>query len=83
MFESQKVFIGKRHHQTEKPQDILEFFLKYWTDEGDTVLDPTMGSGSTGVACKKMGRNFIGIEMDDKIFKVAQKRCGLEDVIQI
>ena len=74
MFESTKVFIGKRHHQTEKPQDILEFFLKYWTDEGDTVLDPTMGSGSTGVACKKLGRNFIGYELDEKIFKVAEAR---------
>ena len=74
MFESTKVFIGKRHHQTEKPQDILEFFLKYWTDEEDTVLDPTMGSGSTGVACKKLNRKFIGFEMDEKIFKVAKKR---------
>ena len=74
MFESTKVFIGKRHHQTEKPQDILEFFLKYWTDEGETVLDPTMGSGSTGVACKKLGRNFIGYEMDEKIFNVAKAR---------
>jgi len=79
VFDSEKVFIGKRHHQTEKPQDILEFFLKYWTDEGDTVLDPTMGSGSTGVACKKMGRNFIGIELDEKIFKVAESRCLEED----
>tara|TARA_R110000782_G_scaffold7615_2_gene25397 strand:- start:3188 stop:4039 length:852 start_codon:yes stop_codon:yes gene_type:complete len=75
MFESQKVFIGKRHHQTEKPLDILEFFLKYWSDEGDTILDPTMGSGSTGVACKKLKRNFIGMEMNDKIFKVAEDRC--------
>ena len=74
MFESTKVFIGKRHHQTEKPLDILEFFLKYWTDEGDTVLDPTMGSGSTGVACKNLKRNFIGFELDPKIFKVAEKR---------
>jgi len=74
MFESTKVFIGKRHHQTEKPLDILEFFIKYWTDEGDTVLDPTMGSGSTGVACKKLGRNFIGYELDEKIFKVAEAR---------
>ena len=74
MFESTKVFIGKRHHQTEKPQDILEFFLKYWTDEGDTVLDPTMGSGSTGVACKKLERNFIGYELDKTIFEVAKKR---------
>ena len=75
MFESTKVFIGKRHHQTEKPQDILEFFLKYWTDEGDTILDPTMGSGSTGVACKKLNRKFIGFELDEKIFEVAKNRC--------
>ena len=78
MFESTKVFIGKRHHQTEKPQDILEFFLKYWTDEGDTVLDPTMGSGSTGVACKKLKRNFIGYELDPAIFKVAEKRLDVK-----
>jgi DNA modification methylase len=76
MFESTKVFIGKRNHQTEKPQDILEFFLKYYTDEGDTVLDPTMGSGSTGVACKKMNRNFIGFELDKNIFDVAVGRCS-------
>ena len=76
MYESKKVFIGKRNHQTEKPQDILEFFLKYWSDEGDTVLDPTMGSGSTGVACKKLKRNFVGIELTDKYYEVAQKRIG-------
>jgi site-specific DNA-methyltransferase (adenine-specific) len=76
MFESKKVFIGKRNHQTEKPLDILEFFLKYYTDEGDTVLDPTMGSGSTGVACKKLNRNFIGFELDKKIFDVAVRRCS-------
>ena len=74
VFDSKKVFIGKRHHQTEKPQDILEFFLKYWTDEGDTILDPTMGSGSTGVACKKLSRKFIGFELDSKIFEIAKKR---------
>ena len=74
MFESKKVFIGKRHHQTEKPLDILEFFIKYWSDEGQTILDPTMGSGSTGVACKTLKRNFIGFEMDENIFKVAEGR---------
>ena len=79
MFESKKVFIGKRNHQTEKPLDILEFFLKYWTNDGDTILDPTMGSGSTGVACNNIGnRTFIGFEMDENIFKVAQKRCLIE-----
>ncbi len=76
MYESKKVFIGKRHHQTEKPIDILEFFLKYWTDEDDVVLDPTMGSGSTGVACKNLNRKFIGFELDEKIFKVAEKRIN-------
>ena len=75
-FKSKKVFIGKRHHQTEKPLDILEFFLKYWSDEGDTILDPTMGSGSVGVACKKLKRNFIGFELDEKIFKVAEDRIA-------
>ena len=78
MFESKKVFIGKRHHQTEKPLDILEFFIKYWTDEGDTILDPTMGSGSTGVACNKLKRNFIGFELDETIFKVAEKRINIK-----
>lgn len=74
MFESTKVFVGKRHHQTEKPQDILEFFLKYYTDENDVVLDPTMGSGSTGVACKKLKRKFIGFELEPNIFETAKKR---------
>tara|TARA_R110000764_G_scaffold168916_2_gene256216 strand:- start:749 stop:1579 length:831 start_codon:yes stop_codon:yes gene_type:complete len=74
VFSSEKVFIGKRNHQTEKPQDILEFFLKYWSDEGDVILDPTMGSGSTGIACRKMGREFIGIELTEKYFNVAKKR---------
>ena len=70
MFESTKVFIGKRHHQTEKPQDILEFFLKYWSDENDTILDPTMGSGSTGVACAKLNRNFIGCDINPKAIEI-------------
>jgi site-specific DNA-methyltransferase (adenine-specific) len=74
--ESSKVFIGKRNHQTEKPQDVLEFLLKYWTDEDNVVLDPTMGSGSTGVACKKLNRKFIGFELDPKIYDVAVKRIN-------
>jgi DNA modification methylase len=76
MYESTKVFIGKRNHQTEKPQDILEFFIKYWSDEGDTILDPTMGSGSTGVACANLNRKFIGFELDKKIFETAKKRIN-------
>ncbi len=76
VYDSKKCFIGKRNHQTEKPLDILEFLIKYWTDEDWTILDPTMGSGSTGVAAKKLGRNFIGFELDETIFKTAEKRIN-------
>ena len=61
-------------HSTEKPVALMEWVLKYYSKENDIILDPTMGSGSTGVACKNMNRNFIGIEMDEEIFKVAQER---------
>lgn len=61
-------------HSTEKPVALMEWILKYYSKEGDVVLDPTMGSGSTGVACKNMNRNFIGIEKDDKIYEVAINR---------
>ena len=61
-------------HSTEKPVALMEWLLKYYSKEGDVVLDPTMGSGSTGVACKNMNRNFIGIEMNDEIYEVACKR---------
>jgi len=64
----------KGKHSTEKPVALMEWILKYYSKEGDVVLDPTMGSGSTGVACKNMGRNFIGIEMDEEIFKMAESR---------
>jgi len=61
-------------HSTEKPVALMEWLLKYYSKEGDVVLDPTMGSGSTGVACSNMNRNFIGIEKDDEIFEVACQR---------
>jgi len=61
-------------HSTEKPVALMEWLLKYYSKEGDVVLDPTMGSGSTGVACKNMNRNFIGIEMDQEIYEVACQR---------
>ena len=63
-------------HSTEKPVALMEWIFKYYSKEGDVVLDPTMGSGSTGVACKNMNRNFIGIEMDEEIFKVASNRLN-------
>jgi len=64
----------KGKHSTEKPVALMEWLLKYYSKEGDVVLDPTMGSGSTGVACKNMNRNFIGIEKNDEIYQVAVNR---------
>ena len=61
-------------HSTEKPVQLVEWILKYYSKEGDLVLDPTMGSGSTGVACKNMSRKFFGFELDKDIFEVAKKR---------
>tara|TARA_R100000935_G_scaffold37364_1_gene58409 strand:+ start:139 stop:996 length:858 start_codon:yes stop_codon:yes gene_type:complete len=61
-------------HSTEKPVALMEWILKYYSKEGDTILDPTMGSGSTGIACKNMNRNFIGIEKDPEIYEGAVNR---------
>jgi len=61
-------------HPTQKPVKLLEYLVKTYTLEDETVLDFTMGSGSTGVACKNLNRNFIGIEKDDKYFEIAKKR---------
>lgn len=61
-------------HPTEKPVDLLEYLIKTYSNEGNTILDNTMGSGTTGVACGNTNRNFIGIEKDDKYFQIASKR---------
>ena len=61
-------------HPTQKPVALMEWLIKTYTDEGDTVLDFTMGSGTTGVACKNLNRNFIGIELDTTYFEVAKNR---------
>jgi DNA modification methylase len=61
-------------HPTAKPVALLEFLVKTYTAESETVLDFTMGSGSTGVACKNLNRNFIGIERDEKYFEIAKER---------
>ena len=65
-----------RLHPTQKPVALLEYLIKTYTKEGDTVLDFTMGSGTTGLACKKLNRNFIGIELDENYFNIARKRIG-------
>ena len=61
-------------HPTQKPVALMEYLIKTYTNEGETVLDFTMGSGTTGVACKQLGRNFIGIEKDEKYFNIAKDR---------
>jgi len=64
----------KQVHPTQKPVALMEYLIKTYTNENETVLDFTMGSGTTGVACKKLNRNFIGIEIDPEYFKIAQAR---------
>ena len=64
----------KGQHPTEKPIDMFEWLVKTYTNEDETVLDFTMGSGTTGVACKNLNRNFIGIELDENYFNIAKDR---------
>lgn len=65
---------GKNLHPTQKPIALLEYLIKTYTNENELVLDNTMGSGSTGVACVNTNRRFIGIEKDDKFFEIAKER---------
>ena len=64
-------------HPTQKPVALMEYLIRTYTNEGETVLDNCMGSGTTGVACANTGRNFIGIEQDDKYFAIAKQRIEL------
>ena len=66
----------KNFHPTQKPVALMEYLIKTYTNKGETVLDFTMGSGTTGVACKQTGRDFIGIEMDEGYFKIAEARIN-------
>lgn len=63
-----------KEHPTQKPVALLEYLIKTYTNESDTVLDNCMGSGSTGVACVHTNRNFIGIELDENYFNIAKER---------
>jgi site-specific DNA-methyltransferase (adenine-specific) len=64
-------------HPTQKPVDLMEYLIKTYTQEGETVLDFVMGSGTTGIACKNTGRKFIGIEKDAGYFEIAKQRLGV------
>jgi DNA modification methylase len=66
--------LGKTVHPTQKPVSLMEYLIKTYTNEGDIVLDFTMGSGTTGVACVNTDRKFIGIELDEGYFEIASKR---------
>ena len=63
-------------HPTQKPVALLEYLIKTYTNEGETVLDNCMGSGSTGVACVNTNRHFIGIELNDKYYDIAEQRIN-------
>ena len=69
-------------HPTQKPVKLIEYLIKTYTNENETVFDFTMGSGTAGVACKNLNRSFIGIEQDDKYFDIAEKRI-LDHVVQL
>jgi len=64
----------EREHPTQKPVALMEYLIKTYTNEGETVLDFTMGSGTTGVACMNLNRRFMGIELDNKYFEIAKER---------
>ena len=74
VMEYPKIHSSKLQHPTEKNTDMLELFVENNSDNGQTILDPFMGSGSTGVAAKNLNRNFIGIELDEHYFQVAKQR---------
>jgi site-specific DNA-methyltransferase (adenine-specific) len=63
-------------HPTQKPIPLLEYLIKTYTNEGDTVLDNCMGSGSTGVACVNLNRNFIGMDLKQEYFNIATERIN-------
>lgn len=68
------------YHPTQKPVALMEYLIKTYTQEGETVLDFTMGSGTTGIACKSLNRGFIGIELDEDYFKIASDRINNHSV---
>ncbi len=74
MYSNEAASNKNRFHPTQKPVTLLEYLIKTYTNEGETVLDFTMGSGTTGVACINTNRNFIGIELDEHYFNVAKER---------
>jgi len=71
-----------KDHPAPFPEALANDHIISWSNEGDTVLDPFMGSGTTGVVCANLGRDFIGIELDEEYFKIAEKRIKLVEVLK-
>lgn len=80
-FDNEAICHKNRYHPTQKPVALLEYLINTYTNEGDTVLDNCMGSGSTGVACVNTRREFIGIELEKKYFEVAKERINKSMVV--
>ena len=74
MWKFKRDILTSNLHPTQKPVALLEELIKTFSNEGDVILDNCMGSGSTCVACKNTNRNFIGIELDENYFNIAEKR---------
>ena len=74
---------GGTKHPTQKPVELMEYLIKTYTNEGEVVLDFTMGSGTTGVACKNLSRKFIGIELDETYFNIAKERIENTNVLSL
>ena len=74
---------GENLHPTQKPVALLEYLIRTYTNDGDTVLDNCMGSGSTGVAAVNTNRKFIGIELDRRYFEIAEKRLKEQEYLKI
>ncbi|GAH62591.1 unnamed protein product, partial [marine sediment metagenome] len=68
---------GDRCHPTQKPISVVRKFIKYWSNEGNIILDPFLGSGTTAVTCIETDRNFIGIEINPEYCEIAEKRIKL------
>lgn len=74
ILEINNILGGKKTHPTEKPVELNKILIENSSNEGDVILDPFMGSGSSGVACKELNRNYIGIEIDERYFDIAKSR---------
>jgi site-specific DNA-methyltransferase (adenine-specific) len=75
--------LGNKLHPTEKPVDLMKVFIENSSNKGDVVMDLFMGAGATGVACKELDREFIGIEIDEKYFNIAQARIKDDGIMKM